>query len=133
MKIRIDFISNSSGTTFAMYGKNFRDDIYDDEKLVNRIWLILLSRCKNDIYFDDLLKHDTYDIFSEAMEIIRDFIPFLVFVQHGNGFWLGGDCENLGMNETRKEYEKRIYDILTGLGFPIDEEEVSYHLEHYQP
>jgi hypothetical protein len=123
MKIRSGFVSNSSSSSFLIYGANV-SDVGDDtmkEALKKLTGKDTVKGYREDIKIDDL------DGSYEIGEYLADALG-LDF--HGNsdyGYYLGSSWDSIGDDETGKQFKTRIETALkTALG---DDVSVATHEE----
>jgi len=104
MKIRSGFVSNSSTTSFCVFGvgleskevKNLRTFFEETDKITA---------------FDGMDICELYDVLDEKFKKIG-----LSLESHEDYyFWLGATPEQMGQDETRREFEKRITEKLSGI------------------
>ena len=123
MKIRLALVSNSSTTSFCIYGIKL-DSIFDKimgSKSLKAKFLKMLDD-------DDLEKideaedpDDKDDIMSEFFHDDPDgFVEELFGMEYfSNGYshWLGAGIDKMKDDETKKQFQTRIKKVFTSLGF----------------
>lgn len=106
MKIRIDFVSNSSSSSFMLIGKSF-----NDEELVK-------IAEHNKIGGPDVTDYDDWEKY-EIVDALEDKFNDLNFnyglENYCEEVCIGMEYDSMKQDETRKEFEKRIADRLKEL------------------
>lgn len=93
-KIRMGFVSNSSSSSFCIYGTNIDND--DFEKLATGMGFT----------WDEEDEFDWYE-FSES-----EFIGDLSIINAGDEFYIGREWSSVGDNETGKQFKDSVETIL---------------------
>lgn len=122
MKIRQGFISNSSSSSFCIYG-TYTDDInaivrtFLEEKSSEELEEILSDNC---IDVDDLDEEDAIDNildnldFSELAEILSSTIKNLEChsCYDSNETWIGLGIHSMDDDETKKQFQNRVEQLI---------------------
>ena len=95
MKIRNGFVSNSSTTSFCIYGKHFNSwpDTPPDYEYPND---------PGEYWYSEADKHG----------LTIKFDPF------DDGGWIGSSLTNIGMDQTMREFQKSVDEALKTMGLP---------------
>jgi len=132
MKIKLDFISNSSGTTFSMFGfyRNTGDILGREEFY----YLTYIAASKRSLWFycKDVIEDDPDDFLSDLFSAIEHITSLpLIYVRDEEGWYIGATPAGMEMDETRRQFETRICDGLS-LFFGINIDDISYVCEHIE-
>jgi hypothetical protein len=112
MKIRIDYVSNSSSSSFMVVGSEFGTDAIVEMAKLNKV--------KSDYHKEDG-EEDNYDDWDtyELAEALEDKFPDLRFCrgieEYYDEYCIGLGYADMKPNETKKDFEKRIKDLLKKL------------------
>lgn len=110
MKIRIDYVSNSSSSSFMVVGHAF-----DDEELVKiaeHLNLVSEYRDNSEDTPEDYSEWGTGEIVEELEERFTDLDFQYGLENYYDEVCIGMGYEKMKDNETKKEFEKRIADRL---------------------
>ena len=110
MKIRIGFVSNSSSTSFSIYGHYFGEDDSTVKK-------ILIEKGFSEGEEDDF---DAYEFFEENE---RCKTAKLSFESSPYGDYIGRNWDTIGDDETGKEFKestKKAMEVFFGEGIELD-------------
>jgi hypothetical protein len=121
MKIRSGFVSNSSSSSFCIYGVHFSEN-----KISSIIKNIPKDVLEKTDYWKDFIKSDedlsqekTIDVFSEECDINEFFDEVKgVSVEFSpGGYYIGRSYMTLKDTETGADFKKSVEDILRPFGF----------------
>ena len=106
MKLKMDFVTNSSSTSFTMVGDCFETyDLMENKKLME----IIMKDC----YVDDLNdKDEIYECFRESIHEL----PGVDVYSFEDTFYLGLDIDKMKDEETLKQFKERAKEVLKNLG-----------------
>lgn len=96
MKVRNGFVSNSSSTSFALYGAY----VSDDQVMAAGLHKGLFTEEKQDDY-------EAYDVIDTLLEEVD-----LTYSTPNGEYLVGQDYDDMGEDETKKQFQERIKNTL---------------------
>lgn len=151
MKVKLGFVTNSSSTSFCVWGMEFKlEDCEDEsqcdylpEEVLRRSYQYYLDNNKSGgVYYEDYYsrknainpKEVTYDFFRTKVREFdygfTDYVMDYLGKNYGLDVIFSGECElvligkspfSMGENETLKEYKESIKSSLIEAGFNKDD------------
>lgn len=125
MKTRLGFVSNSSSSSFLIYGVAL-----DHEQLMNflRSQGNEFSRYKGEkVTLEDMEEMQLYEL-TEFLDIPRDS-QLDVDVPPNDLVYIGISWDSVKDNETGKQFKNRVYKELRNIGLKVEKGELSTHSE----
>lgn len=122
LKIKKDYITNSSSTSFTAWGVEF-DNRFSDESIKK---IYEYAKTKNlcyDLSLDEYKKSNCYEDFFYS-KIIDDF--HLLTGNLESGFVIGLDPRDMKDDETLLEFKERIIEIFELFSLDVQIEDVKY-------
>lgn len=138
MKLKCDYVTNSSSTSFVAYGKflenaenlNFPSDIlkvlqhYDEEQEVI------------DENFEEECDFGDGDVNVPAVRKKGSIVLFFTppqstFCGEYSGFYIGVPADEMGEDETPRQFKKRVSEEIQKLGIQIDAKEIKLMKEGF--
>jgi hypothetical protein len=128
VKIKQDFITNSSSTSFTCWG--FYKDVYkilEDEALMKRLYEYYLKNTKNEeiMPFEDF--KDT-DYKYELLEIVSEWTKLEEYSlgQEGDYFMIGSHPDKMKNDQTLEQFKNEIASALNKVGFELTEKDIGF-------
>ena len=113
MKVRNGFVSNSSSSSFCIYGVSF-----DLDEMLEKV------RATNFLTEDELKEIEQYqedDETYEITELIERKLNLSLYRNEDNSVWIGNSWSNVGDDETGREFKNKIEtELLEVFGPDID-------------
>jgi hypothetical protein len=128
MKAKLDFITNSSSTSFTCWGfyKDI-DKILKDESLMKRLYEYYLKNTKNEevMSFEDFKDTDNkYDL----VELVSSWTKLeeCSLGQEGDYFMIGIHPSKMKNEQTLKQFKDEIASALNKVGFELTEKDIGF-------
>ncbi len=116
MKIKTDFITNSSSTSFVGWGITLDfNDFLDKKEVIKKAF---------DVYKSEHNGRGTIEKFEEDPYDILDYLPTNIIIDWkvwDDVIYIGGKVSDLKDDETPKEFKSKILNELNNLGFNVKE------------
>lgn len=122
MKIKKDFITNSSSTSFVAYGitKEF-DDFRKNNVLLKELYK-LYKEDHEDVSFEEFKDLDNYILYEyfDSYMYKREFILSYASQYESDVVYIDGSFDKMKDDETLREFKQKILEELNKIGFKVD-------------
>jgi hypothetical protein len=123
MKIKTDFVTNSSSVSFVGWGIELKEsDFFKYPKLIENCYKTYSSNKpynKSIEEYKNLKRFILYDLNLEILDYEIDWDNY-------NSVYIGGRASNLKDDETVMEYKTKILEEFNRIGFDIDIKDINF-------
>lgn len=133
MKIRSGFVSNSSSSSFLIYGIQIDEDAAQDAvKKAIKNGHIFKDYDGNEMTFEDIVNEGMYEVTERLCSILPKTSSLSIEAPSNyDSIYVGASWDSVKDDETGKEFKNRVFNDIKALGLKVNKTDLGTHAESW--